>query len=418
MQIPYGESHIELDLGSVNATVVEPLFVDGLLDERSGFQAACSSPIGSPPLSEVVQSTDRLAVCIPDATRPFPSARVLPWLFEYLSRIPNENVVIINGTGSHRGNTSRELERMVGREIYEKYRIVNHDAHDPSALKHVGDSRFGYPVYLNREYVEADRRILLGFIEPHFMAGFSGGYKAAFPGVAGIDTIMRYHSAGVIGDPLSTWGNLQNNPTQEHVRAGGQILEADFLVNVTLNRDREITRYFCGHPVEAHEAGCTYVKESAMVGCPDPFPIVVTSNNGFPLDQNLYQAVKGMSAAAQIVEEDGLILVASECRDGFPEHGNYRKLLFEYNSPDALLKAIHEPGFSIFDQWQVQLQALICQKARVGVKSLIHSESLRRAHLMPVESINEALQTELNRIGRDAPVAVLPEGPVTVPYLL
>ena len=154
-----------------------------------------------------------------------------------------------------------------------------------------------------------------------------------------------------------------------------------------------------------------------MVGCPDPFPIVVTSNNGFPLDQNLYQAVKGMSAAAQIVEEGGLILVASECRDGFPEHGNYRKLLFEYNTPDALLKAIYEPGFSVFDQWQVQLQALICQKARVGVQSSIDAESLRRAHLIPVESINEALQAELNRIGRDAPVAVLPEGPVTVPYL-
>ena len=418
MQIPYGESHIELDLDGVNATVVEPGFIEGMEDEQSGFQAACSSPVGSLPLSEIVQSADRLAVCIPDATRPFPSDRVLPWLFEYLPSIPNENVVIINGTGSHRGNTPRELERMVGREIYENYRIVNHDAHDPNTLEYVGDSRFGYPVYLNREYVEADRRILLGFIEPHFMAGFSGGYKAAFPGVAGIDAIMRYHSAGVIGDPLSTWGNLQNNPTQEHVRAGGRILEADFLVNVTLNRDREITRYFCGHPIEAHEAGCVYVKESAMVGCPDPFPIVVTSNNGFPLDQNLYQAVKGMSAAAQIVEEGGLILVASECRDGFPEHGSYRKLLFEYNTPDAFLKAIYEPGFSVFDQWQVQLQALVCQKARVGVQSSIDSESLRRAHLMPVKSINEALQAELNRIGRDAPVAVLPEGPVTVPYLL
>ncbi len=418
MQIPYGESHIELDLDSVNATIVEPRFIRGLADEQSGFKVACSSPIGSPPLSEVVQPTDRLAVCIPDATRPFPSDRVLSWLFEYLSYIPNKNVVIINGTGSHRGNSPKELERMVGSEIYENYRILNHDAHDPNTLEHVGDSRFGYPVYLNREYVEADRRILLGFIEPHFMAGFSGGYKAAFPGVAGIDSIMRYHSAGVIGDPLSTWGNLRNNPTQEHVRAGGQSLEADFLVNVTLNRDREITRYFCGHPIEAHEAGCSYVKESAMVGCQETFPIVVTSNNGFPLDQNLYQAVKGMSAAAQIVKEGGLILLASECRDGFPEHGNYRKMLFEYDSPDALLKAIHEPGFSVFDQWQVQLQALICQKARVGVQSSIDAESLRRAHLIPVESINEALQAELNRIGRDAPVAVLPEGPVTVPYLL
>ncbi|MCH2614647.1 MAG: hypothetical protein MKZ70_08145 [Opitutales bacterium] len=125
-----------------------------------------------------------------------------------------------------------------------------------------------------------------------------------------------------------------------------------------------------------------------------------------------------MSAAAQIVKEGGLILLASECRDGFPDHGNYRKMLFEYDSPDAFLKAIHEPGFSVFDQWQVQLQALICQKARVGVQSSIDAESLRRAHLIPVESINEALQAELNRIGRDAPVAVLTEGPVTVPYLL
>ena len=256
MQIPYGESHVDLDLIGVNATVVEPRFIKGLENEESGFLAACSSPIGSPPLANVVKPSERIAVCIPDATRPFPSDRVLPWLFEYLSFPPIENVVIINGTGSHRGNTPEELERMVGSEIYDNYRIVNHNAHDPNTLTKVGNSRFGYPVYLNREYVEADRRILLGFIEPHFMAGFSGGYKAAFPGVAGIDAIMQYHSAGVIGDPLSTWGNLQNNPTQEHVRAGGQLLEADFLINATLNRDREITRYFCGHPIEAHEAGC------------------------------------------------------------------------------------------------------------------------------------------------------------------
>jgi nickel-dependent lactate racemase len=417
IHIPYGESHIVLELENVNATIVEPLFVEGLPDERSSFLSACSWPTGSASLADIIQRGDQVAVCIPDATRPFPSDRVLPWLFEYLSFVPSENIVIINGTGSHRGNTRKELERMVGCEILENYRVVNHDAHDPSRLVHVGDSEFGYPVLMNRDYVEADRRILLGFIEPHFMAGFSGGYKAAFPGVAGIDAIMQYHSAGVIGDPLSTWGNLHNNPTQEHVRAGGKLREADFLINVTLNRDREITRFFCGHPIEAHESGCAYVKESAMVGCEAPFPIVVTSNNGFPLDQNLYQTVKGMSAAAQIVEKGGLILVASECRDGFPEHGNYRKLLFDYDTPEALLEAIHEPGFSVFDQWQVQLQAMIGQKARVEIQSSIDSHALRRAHLKPVDSINEALRNELDRIGKDAPIAVLPEGPVTVPYL-
>lgn len=418
VRIPYGKSEVTLDLDRVNATVLEPRFVAGLPDEEAAFIESCKAPMGGPPLSRAIQPEDKVAVAIPDATRPFPSDRVLPWLLKAISYVPRENIVIVNGTGSHRGNTRDELVAMVGREVYDNYRVVNHNAHDPEGLAYAGKSSFGYEVYQNKEYVNADKRILTGFIEPHFMAGYSGGYKAAFPGVTDIDAIMNYHSARVVGDPLSSWGNLVNNPTQEHVRAGGRLLGADFLVNVTLNRDREITRFFCGDVIEAHEAGCAYVKESAMVGCQRAFSIVVTSNNGFPLDQNLYQAVKGMSAAAQIVEEGGLILVAAECSDGFPDHGNYRKLLFDYPSTEALLDAIRQPGFAVFDQWQVQLQALICQKARVGIQSKLDPEDVRKAHLIPIDSLQAALNAELDRIGRDAPVAVLPEGPVTVPYLV
>jgi len=417
VKLPFGKTQVEIDLSGINATLLEPRFVNGLEDEKGAFFQACGSPIGARPLKESIQSDDRVAILIPDATRPFPSHRVLPWLMEAIAHVPKENVVIINGTGSHRGNTPEELVAMVGSWIYENFRIVNHSAHDPEGLAYVGKSPFGYEVYQNKDYVNADKRILAGFIEPHFMAGYSGGYKAAFPGVTDIDAIMKYHSAMVVGDPLSSWGNLENNPTQEHVRAGGKLLGADFLVNVTLNKDRAITRYFCGDVIEAHEAGCAYVKESAMIGCEKPFPIVITSNNGYPLDQNLYQSVKGMSAAAQIVEKGGLILLAAECSDGFPDHGNYRKLLFDYPSPEALLDAIRQPGFSVFDQWQVQLQALICQKARVGILSKLEPSEVRKAHLTPVESLQEALETELDRIGRDAPVAILPEGPVTVPYL-
>ena len=155
-----------------------------------------------------------------------------------------------------------------------------------------------------------------------------------------------------------------------------------------------------------------------MIGCKRPFQIVITSNNGYPLDQNLYQSVKGMSAAAQIVEEDGLILFASECSDGFPDHGSYRKLLFDYPSPEALLDAIRQPGFSMFDQWQVQLQALICTKACVGIFSKLEANEVRKAHLTPVKSLQDSLEIELDRVGSDATVAILPEGPVTVPYLL
>ncbi len=418
MKFPFGKTQVELDLSGINATVLEPRFVNGLKDEKGAFFQACGSPIGAKPLKELIQSDDRVAILIPDATRPFPSHRILPWLMEAIAHVPKENVVIINGTGSHRGNTPQELIAMVGSEIFEKYRVVNHSAHEPEGLTYVGKSPFGYDVYQNSDYVNADKRILAGFIEPHFMAGYSGGYKAAFPGVTDIDAIMHYHSAMVVGDPLSSWGNLENNPTQEHVRAGGKLLGADFLVNVTLNKDRAITRFFCGDVIEAHEAGCAYVKESAMIGCEKAFPIVLTSNNGYPLDQNLYQSVKGMSAAAQIVEEGGLILVAAECSDGFPDHGNYRKLLFDYPSPEALLDAIRQPGFSVFDQWQVQLQALICQKARVGILSKLEPSEVRKAHLTPIKSLQDSLETELDRIGKDAPVAILPEGPVSVPYLL
>ncbi len=418
VNIPYGKGAVALNLEGVNATVLEPRFVAGLPDEKGAFFEACASPIGGPPLIEAIRPKDKVAIAIPDATRPFPSDRVLPWLLEAISNVPKENIVIVNGTGSHRGNTPDELLAMVGREVYENYRVVNHSAHDPEGLAYAGKSSFGYEVYQNKEYVNADKRILTGFIEPHFMAGYSGGYKAVFPGVTDIDAIMKYHSATVVGDPLSSWGNLVDNPTQEHVRAGGRLLGADFLVNVTLNRDREITRFFCGDVIAAHEAGCAYVKQSAMVGCERAFPIVVTSNNGYPLDQNLYQAVKGMSAAAQIVEEGGLILVAAECSDGFPDHGNYRKLLFDYPSPSALLEAIRQPGFAVFDQWQVQLQALICQKARVAIQSALDPEEVRKAHLIPVDSLQAALDAERDRIGRDVPVAVLPEGPVTVPYLI
>ncbi len=417
VSLPYGKTSIDIDLTGVAATVLEPKFVQGASDEKAGFMEGCRSPIGAPPLSEVIGADDRVAVVIPDATRPFPSARVLPWLFEALPHVPKENFVIINGTGSHRGNTPDELVEMVGREIFENYRVINHNAHEPDGLAYAGKSSFGYDVYQNREYVEADKRILLGFIEPHFMAGYSGGYKAAFPGVTDIDAIMKYHSAMVVGDPLSSWGNLENNPTQEHVRAGGRLVGADFLVNVTLNRDRAITRFFCGDVIEAHEEGCAYVKESAMVGCERAYPIVITSNNGYPLDQNLYQSVKGMSAAAQIVEEGGLILVAAECADGFPDHGNYRKLLFQYPDPDTLLDAIQQPDFSVFDQWQVQLQALICKKARVAIKCELDAKDIVKAHLIPVDSIEDALRAELERIGGEARVAMLPEGPVTVPYL-
>lgn len=415
--LQYGRGELELELPAENLTVVEPRFLPGVPDEAAAFQAAVRAPLGAKPLREIVRSHERVAVVIPDHTRPLPRERLLPWLFAELSHVPAGNVTIVNGTGSHRANTPAELRQMVGGAILERYRVVNHDSRDPATLARAGVTADGRTVYLNRDYVEADRRIVLGFIEPHFMAGFSGGYKGVFPAVADLESIKHYHRAAVIGDPRSTWGVIDGNPTQAQVRANGSLLPVDFLINVTQNRRREITGFFCGDVLAAHDAGCAFARQTAMVACPRAFPLVITSNSGFPLDQNLYQTVKGMSAAAQIVADGGLILAAAECGDGFPDHGSFKSFLFSHPSAPAMLDTINRAPAPIEDQWQVQLLALILTRARVGVHCLIAPEEIRRAHLEPVKDLAAAVRDELARLGRDAPIAVLPEGPMTIPYL-
>jgi nickel-dependent lactate racemase len=418
VDLRYGEGILPLDVPSSRVTVLEPALVDGLPDEAASFRRAVRQPIAARPLREIVGPDDRLAVAIPDITRPLPSDRLLAWLLEELAHVPDRQWTVVNGTGSHRVNTDRELLAMLGPAVMRRLRVVNHSSHEPAGLEFAGRTPDGLPVFLNREWVQADRRIVLGFIEPHFRAGFSGGYKGVFPAMADIDAIMHYHRAEVIGDPRSTWGRLEDNPTQEQIRANGSLVPVDFCINVTLNRRREIAGFFCGDVLEAHREGCRAARETAMVRCERPCPIVVTTNSGYPLDQNLYQAVKGMSAAAQIVEPGGLILMAAQCNDGFPAHGNFRTLMTEHPSPKAVLDTIVAPGFSVFDQWQAQLLALIRLRARVGVFSELPAEDVRRAHLEPVADLGRRVSDELARRGANTPVAVLPEGPMTIPYLV
>jgi nickel-dependent lactate racemase len=416
IQLQYGREGIETDIPG-DVTVLEPRFIAGLADEHAAFLESVRRPLAARPLADIVSSRDRVALVIPDITRPFPSDRILPWVLEELSHVPLGQIVIVNGTGSHRVNTPDELRAMVGADVFARVRVVNHDSHDRATLVNAGAGIDGQPVLVNRDYAEADRRVVLGFIEPHFMAGFSGGYKAVFPGIADIGAIMRYHDASMIGDPKTTWGLIDGNPTQRRIRHDGALLPVDFCINVTLNRRRAITRFFCGGVVAAHDAGCAWSRETAMVACDRPFPIVVTTNSGYPLDQNLYQAVKGMSAAAQVVGDGGYIVAAARCNDGFPAHGNFRSLLMDHGSPEALLETILAPGFLLYDQWEAQILANIRLKARVGLLSEIASDEVRRAHLEPVADVAEAVAVERRRVGRDAPVAVLPEGPMTIPYL-
>lgn len=416
IDLAYGRGRLPLAVPD-DAVVVTPQELPGLADERAAFEAAVRAPVGTAPLRDLAKPTDTVAIVIADITRPSPSERLVPWIMAELSHVPREQLVIINGTGSHRANTRDELVQMLGREVVDTVRIVNHSAFDDATLTHLGRTSYGGEVWLNNDYLRADVRIVTGFIEPHFFAGFSGGPKGVAPGVAGIKMIMHLHNAQMIGHPNATWAQLDGNPVQGEIREAVALAPPHFCVNVALNARRQITQVWAGHYIGAHEIGCRFVAEHATRPVDAPFDIVITTNSGYPLDQNLYQAVKGMSAAARIVRPGGAILCAAECSDGLPDHGNFKELLRMRRTPRELLDMIEAPGFALYDQWEAQTQALIQCKADVLLYSSLPPETVRGAMLTPVESLASALAGLLARYGPGARVAVLPEGPQTVPFV-
>jgi nickel-dependent lactate racemase len=416
VKLAYGKTGLEVKVPD-GAVVIEPRHLSGLADEKAAVLAAMRSPVGTKPLREMAKASDTVAIVISDLTRPTPNHKLVPWILEELGHIPRDNFVIINGLGSHRANTRDELILMLGREVVDTIRIENHDAFDDGRLVRVGRNTYGSDVYLNKTYVQATFKIVTGFIEPHFFAGFSGGPKGIQPGVSGIKTILDFHNAQMIGHPNSTWGIIEGNILQDAATQNCLMARPDFMLNVTLNGEKEITNVFAGDVIAAHRLGCEFVKDSAMYAVDREFDIVVTTNSGYPLDQNLYQTVKGMSAAAKIVRQGGAIVSASECSDGVPDHGNYAKLLQMRDTPQGLLDMINDPSFSMFDQWQVQVQAMVQLKADCYLYSTLDGATVEKAQFIPIADIEKTLAALGAKYGPDPRIAVLPYGPLTIPYV-
>ena len=419
IKLAYGKTGLEVHVpDDANVTVVEPQYVEGLEDQAGAVRDALRQPIASPPLKALVRSSDQVGIAFSDITRPTPNQLILPALLDELDHVPEEQIVLFNSTGTHRPNTEVELRGMLGDEIVERYRIVQNDATDRDSHVLVGRTTSGNDVWIHREFVECDARIPTGFIEPHFFAGFSGGGKAIMPGLALLETVMRNHSAANLDSPRACWGITHGNPLWEEVREAAAMVQPTFLLNVTLNRDKQITGVFAGDFEEAHAQGCAFVKERAMVPVEEPFDIVITSNSGYPLDLNLYQSVKGMSAAAQVVKQGGSIVIAADCWDGIPDHGEYGRLLLEAESLESLLETIRAPGFQRQDMWQAQIQALICLKADVYFYSHnLSDEQIEGALLTPCRDVGATVAELLRKYGPGATVCVLPEGPQTIPYV-
>jgi nickel-dependent lactate racemase len=419
IKLAYGRNGLPVTLPQ-DVDVTTPHFLDGLQDEKKALKEALRNPIESPALAQLVKLGDSVVVVHTDITRATPNDRILPVILGELEMagVRREDVTLLNGLGTHRPQTDAELRALLGDEIVEKYRCLQHDCHDDENLVSLGETSLGNPVRINRHYLEADVRILTGFIEPHFFAGFSGGPKAVLPSLAGAESVFTNHSVKMIAHANATWGITTGNPIWEEMREVALRTEPTFLLNVALNARRQITGIFAGDMLTAHAQGCAFVKENAMVAVDQPYDVVITTNSGYPLDQNLYQSVKGMSAASQIVREDGAIIVAAACEDGLPDHGLYASLLAKAGSPEGVMELISQPGFSAQDQWQVQIQAQIQLHANVYVYSDgLTDRQIEAALFTPCRDIEFTVSQLQEKYGPQARVCVMPEGPQTIPYL-
>jgi nickel-dependent lactate racemase len=424
VEIAYGDGHLGVEVPD-DADVVRPTHRPAAADPAAELRRALRSPVRGPDLRQVVRPGDRVAVSVCDITRPQPRELMLrAILAELAGLVAPGDVTVLVATGTHRATHAAERERMFGPELAASLTVVDHDSRDDDQLSWCGVLGDGVPVRLNKAWVEADVRITTGFVEPHFFAGFSGGPKLVAPGLAGLETILTLHDARRIGDPSATWGRTVGNPVHDDVRAIAAATGVSFALDVVLDAEQRIVEAFGGELSAMHAAACEVVRRTAMRPVGEPYDVVVTSNSGYPLDQNLYQAVKGMSAAAMVVRTGGLVVIAAECRDGFPDHGRFRATLEAASSVDDLRAAIaaRGPADTELDQWQVQVLARVLEQARV----MVHTDGLSPAqlaavHLDAAADVSAAVAAECEsvsrRTGRPARVCVLPEGPQTIPYI-
>jgi len=414
IKMDYGRNGLIVDLPD-ETDVFLVRETPAIADETAAIKNALRQPIGQPPLRELVKKGTKVVIVHTDITRATPNGRLLPVILNELenSGVKREDITLLNALGTHRPQTQQEIRQMLGQEIVEDYRCLQHDAYDSDRLVTFKKNHLGRPVQLNRHLLEADLKILTGFIEPHFFAGFSGGPKAVLPGVAGAESVFANHSPAMIAHPQADFLITDGNPIWEEMKSVALKIPSTFLVNVTLNRTNRITRVFAGDLSAAHKAGCEFVQTTSFFTITKPYDIVITSNSGYPLDQNLYQCVKGMAAAKRAVLKGGAILLVAACEEGLPAHGDYARMLREASSPQAILDRLAQPGVTGQDTWQVQVQAQVQTHADVFVYSDgLSDEQIKAAMLQPCRNIPATLECLIKQYGKR--VCALPQGPLTI----
>lgn len=420
VRLAYGRAGLEVDLPDDRvAAVLDIQPTTPLEDPVGAVREALKNPIGSPPLAEIARGRKSACILVCDITRPVPNRIILPPVLETLeaSGIPREQILILIATGLHRPNEGDELIEMLGEEIVRNYRVENHLGKRRDLHTYLGRSPRGVPVWIDRRYVWADLKITTGLIEPHLMAGYSGGRKVVCPGVVHLDTLRVWHGPDFLENPNAREGNLEGNPVHEEATAIARMAGCDFIVNVHIDRDRRITHVVAGDMEEAFLEGVKFVENVVRANLPEPADIVLTTAAGYPLDTTFYQAVKGLTGALPAVKQGGTIVIAASLSEGIgsPE---FQRIFDENPDIDTFMRRVLGKEYFRMDQWQVEELAKVLKKARVKfVSTGLGPEQLRRCYVEAARSVEEAIQEALEEYGPGARIVVIPNGPYVLPHV-
>jgi lactate racemase len=420
IKLDYGRTGLDVDLP--DDRMVGPLAIQNavpLANPEKAIQGAIDQPTGTPPLAQLARGRKSACILICDVTRPVPNQLILPPLLRTLEEqsIPQDEILILIATGLHRPNQGTELEEMVGTDIVRHYRIENHFGKRLADHTFLGVTPNEVPAYIDRRYVEADLKITTGLIEPHLMAGYSGGRKVICPGIAALETVKVWHGPKFLEHPKADCGFLEGNPVHEENTRIAKMAGCDFIVNVCIDGQRRITWVGAGDMEKAWIEGVRFVENVVKVPVREALDVVVTSAAGYPLDTTWYQAIKGLCGALPIVKQGGTIVLAASLTDGIgsPE---FQKLIADNPDLPTFVQRILGKDYFVMDQWQLEELAKVVRRCKVKVVSHgLSSEALRRCHVEPAATVEQAVAESLAEYGPQARFAVIPKGPYVLPYV-
>ena len=421
IHLPYGRRGLDVQIpDDVDAEVLRLNPLPALGDTDRVLDDSYRAPIDTPSLDKIALGRESACIVICDVTRPVPNQAILRPMLKCLedSGMARDKITVLIATGLHRPNEGAELEEMIGAFVKENYRVVNHVARDSSTQSALGEIQFeggSADVAINSHYTRADLKIATGLIEPHFMAGYSGGRKLICPGIASAETITQFHSSRMIGHDQSYAGNLRGNPIHAMSRAVAGHVGIDFICNVTLSESREITGVFSGDLDAAHNAGIEHVDKQSKVRCRQA-DIVITTSAGYPLDTTFYQTIKGMVGALPAVKSGGTIIIASQMSEGVGSE-EFVAMCRSLSTRDEFIERIFNDDV-VYDQWQLQKMMQVLQKCDVMIVTggeRVSHDFLRNALLTPMPTVEDALAAALQTYGARATVNIIPEGPYVTP---